>query len=475
MTGGADYPLSRVQTVRPFLSEPSMKTPILASLFRLIGIALGVCSFGMQPLDAATDARLLVISVDGLRPDYVTAADRHGYKIPALRKLLAEGAHAEGVIGVVPTITYPSHATLMTGVWPIEHGVFGNQQFDPFAPGTTQITEISTIKVPTLWEVAHKAGYTVANVGWPVTTGAKFIDWLLPANAAFERDDPDGATATQSAANIVYDNPPGLGNELADSLPKGKKLGVSDRRHEWQVAVIKRFKPHFMTAHVGHLDATQHRNGPFTPAVKTTIEYVDGLVGRLVATQRAAHPDSYIAIVSDHGFLPTERGMSVNALLARAGLLDVENKRWEAAAYDTGGSSAIMVRDPRNATILAKVKEVIAAAAKNPDYGIGRVFTREEVVARGGHPEAVLMLDAAPGWRFVGGTRQVVLAVPGTGAHGQFPDQSDLRATFIIAGPGVDVGRNLGVIDMRQIGPTLAKVLGLTLPAARMQPVNYAP
>lgn len=451
-----------------------MNPAIFSSRLRHIGLALALSALGVLPLAAATQARLLVISVDGLRPDYVTEADKHGYEIPALRKLLAESAYAEGVVGVVPTITYPSHATLMTGVWPIEHGVFGNQEFDPFAPGAKQITEISTIKVQTLWEAAHKSGYTVANVGWPVTTGAKFIDWLLPANAAFERDDPDGATATQSAPNIVYDNPPGLADRLADALPKGKKLGVSDRRHEWQVAVITRFKPHFMTAHVGHLDATQHRNGPFTPAVKKTIEYVDGLVGRLVATQRAAHPDSYIAIVSDHGFLPTERAMSVNALLARAGLLDVENKRWEAAAYDTGASSAIMVRDPKNAATIAKVKEVIAAAAKNPDYGIGRVFTREEVIARGGHPEAVLMLEPAAGWRFVSGTRQVVTAVPGTGAHGQFPDQPALRAAFMLAGPGVAAGRNLGVIDMRQIAPTLAKVLGVALPAARMQPVNYA-
>jgi hypothetical protein len=133
-----------------------------------------------------------------------------------------------------------------------------------------------------------------------------------------------------------------------------------------------------------------------------------------------------------------------------------------------------MVRDPKNAATIAKVKEVIATAAKNPDYGIGRVFTREEVIARGGHPDAVLMLDPAPGWRFVSGTRQVVLAVPGTGAHGQFPDQPALRAAFMLAGPGVAAGRNLGVIDMRQIAPTLAKVLGVTLPAARMQPVNYA-
>src|SRR5713226_10343079 len=61
---------------------------------------------------------LVMISIDGLRPDYITAADAHGAKVPNLRRFLKEGTYAEGVVGVVPTVTYPSHTTLVTGVWP---------------------------------------------------------------------------------------------------------------------------------------------------------------------------------------------------------------------------------------------------------------------------------------------------------------------------------------------------------------------
>jgi predicted AlkP superfamily pyrophosphatase or phosphodiesterase len=74
---------------------------------------------------------LVVISVDGLRPDYVTAADAHGAKVTNLKRFLKEGAYAEGVVGVVPTVTYPSHITLMTGVWPAKHGIWANTTFDP--------------------------------------------------------------------------------------------------------------------------------------------------------------------------------------------------------------------------------------------------------------------------------------------------------------------------------------------------------
>src|ERR1700732_5174603 len=74
---------------------------------------------------------LVMISVDGMRPDYVTGADAHGAKIPQLRRFMREGSYADGVVGVVPTVTYPSHTTLVTGVWPAKHGILGTTTFVP--------------------------------------------------------------------------------------------------------------------------------------------------------------------------------------------------------------------------------------------------------------------------------------------------------------------------------------------------------
>ena len=79
----------------------------------------------------ASSADLLLVSIDGMRPDYVLEADAHGLQIPHLRRLLAEGAHATGVRGVLPTVTYPSHTTILTGVWPAKHGIYTNTTFDP--------------------------------------------------------------------------------------------------------------------------------------------------------------------------------------------------------------------------------------------------------------------------------------------------------------------------------------------------------
>ena len=75
----------------------------------------------------AVQARsLLVISIDGLDNRYLRDADRIGAKIPALRRLIAQGAWADGVVGVMPSVTFPSHTTIVTGARPYEHGIVYN-------------------------------------------------------------------------------------------------------------------------------------------------------------------------------------------------------------------------------------------------------------------------------------------------------------------------------------------------------------
>jgi predicted AlkP superfamily pyrophosphatase or phosphodiesterase len=98
-------------------------------LIRLFTFCFVLTSFA--PLFAQAHQPVLMISVDGMRPDYVTQADEHHLRIPTLRHMLLEGTHAEGVQGVFPTVTYPSHTTLVTGVWPAQHGILNNTRFDP--------------------------------------------------------------------------------------------------------------------------------------------------------------------------------------------------------------------------------------------------------------------------------------------------------------------------------------------------------
>src|SRR5262245_36400728 len=109
-----------------------MRRPRASSLVRFAALlACGGMAAAAIPETAHRLSRgpLLVVSIDGLRPDYVREADRYGLRIPELRRLLREGASASGVTGVLPTVTYPSHATLVTGVAPARHGILANHPF----------------------------------------------------------------------------------------------------------------------------------------------------------------------------------------------------------------------------------------------------------------------------------------------------------------------------------------------------------
>src|SRR5512144_1109059 len=106
------------------------------SMRRIVIAGMMLCL--IAPIWFATDAQnrsvpIVLISIDGLKPDYVLDADKHALKIPNLRRLVAEGAHASGVTGVLPTVTYPSHTTMVTGVAPAKHGIVANSPFDPFS------------------------------------------------------------------------------------------------------------------------------------------------------------------------------------------------------------------------------------------------------------------------------------------------------------------------------------------------------
>src|SRR5215469_14990421 len=123
---------------------------------------------------------LVMISVDGLGAENIAGADEHGAKIPNLRRMLKEGAYAEGVLGVVPTVTYPSHTTLVTGVWPAKHGIFANTVFDPLRKNQEGwYWYAEDIRVPTLWDAASRAGLVTASIQWPATVGAR-ITWNIP-------------------------------------------------------------------------------------------------------------------------------------------------------------------------------------------------------------------------------------------------------------------------------------------------------
>jgi len=157
-----------------------------AAIVALLFLNGTIFNYGQAPSDSQMTQtprpdHVILISVDGMPPDYYTAPEKLGVRVPTLTMMKQGGAYADGMEGVYPTVTYPQHTTMVTGLRPAAHGIVQNRVFEaPSEPQTRYwYWYAKALKAETLWTVAKKAGLTTAAVGWPVTVGAE-IDYNVP-------------------------------------------------------------------------------------------------------------------------------------------------------------------------------------------------------------------------------------------------------------------------------------------------------
>jgi len=425
----------------------------------------------------AASHSLLLISIDGLKPGYVLQADAHGLKIPHLRRILQEGAHATGVRGVLPTVTYPSHTTIMTGVRPVKHGIYTNTTFDPLGrnfEGWYWYAE--DVAVPTLWDAAAKAGLTSGSVSWPATVSAKGIRYNVPEYWRSQKS-PDDLKLLRAVST------PGLVAEIAkEAGPYNVDLDDAIpgdwARTRYAIWILRHGKPDLMTVHLAALDHLQHATGPFSADSNHSLEQIDEMLGQLEEAMRAAHPDYAVCIVSDHGFSGIDHSLNLMKAFADQGLVTLGTGPgfrgaplvvdWKAFPKVDGGSAAVMLKDPKDQATRAKVEKVLRDLAADPANGIAGILDRKAIAAAGGNPEAAFWVDMRPNFSAVNTMGPLVSAAKG-GTHGYAPSHAEMLASFFMAGPDVRPGLALGEIDLRSIAPTMAAYLGFPFPTAELK------
>jgi predicted AlkP superfamily pyrophosphatase or phosphodiesterase len=408
---------------------------------------------------------VVLISIDGLKPDYILEADQHKLKIPNLRRILAEGAHAKAVTGVLPTVTYPSHTTMITGVSPSKHGILYNSPFDPFGKNQSGwMWYAEDIKVQTLWQAVNNAGGVTSSVDWPVTVGAPVKYNIAQIWRATTEDDHKLLKALST---------PGLLDEAEKTVgryPAGYVYTIESdtKRADFNAWIIANKRPRFHTAYFSVLDEVQHANGPYTQDAYDTIEAIDGMIGKVWQAAKKANPNAVVCVVSDHGFARYDKAVHINAALREAGLIELDSqgklKSWRAITW---GSGAIMLKDPNDGEAKQKTSEVLRKLAENPVNGIVKVIDNNEAKRMGGFPEAAFIVFVKPGFT-IGSSfdGEIVRPTKIAGTHGLWRDLPEMDSSFFIAGAGIPKGKVFDRMDMRDIAPTLAGLLGVRLPQA---------
>jgi predicted AlkP superfamily pyrophosphatase or phosphodiesterase len=399
---------------------------------------------------------VMLISVDGMKPEAIIDAQSHGLKVANLRAFMTDGAYASRVRGVLPTLTYPSHTTLLTGASPAKHGIYDNTTFDPLQRNQRGwYWYAEDIKVPTLWDAAAAAHLKTANIYWPVSVGAN-ITYNLPQ---MWRTGTDDDLKLQRALST-----PGLEQELSADLgryPGGMEETVAEDeiRARFAIRLLQKKHPSFFTVYLTGLDTEEHLSGPFSPKSNETLERLDVVVGALrAAAEKAAPGRATICVVSDHGFAAIEHDVNLYAAFRDAGLFTVDKDNaitdWKAMLWPAGGSAAVMLADK---------------LASDPANGIERIWSEEEIQRGGGFPRAAYLISLRIGYEMAYSLSLPLITKPSNlGMHGYVPERAEMRSSFFIVGPNIAKGRAMGEIDMRQIAPTIADILHVRLSGAEL-------
>ncbi|WP_090472772.1 alkaline phosphatase family protein [Mucilaginibacter sp. OK268] len=402
-------------------------------------------------LMAQTAKHVIFITIDGFRPDFYLDSE---WQTPNLRALMKDGAYAKGVNSVFPSMTYPSHTTIVTGVQPAKHGIFYNNIFTPDGAPQEPYWQDSSIHAPTIWKAAKEKGMTVASLYWPVS-----------ANAPVDYNIPDiGGLGDEVRAQ--YSLPQGFYAEVKKEVFGGvDKIDAGKNQNIAQIAayVIKKSKPGLMTIHVFSVDHAEHVEGRYGTDVQEAVADADAAVGIIVDALKEAGiwENTVLLIGGDHGFYDVKKTISPNVWLKEAGLInDLKTGDWKAQFNASGGSAYLYLKDPADKATASKVKALLEAQPDSVKQYY-RIISRQQLDKGGYNPNVAFAITGEHDAAFSAASTGNAVKPGKGGTHGHFPDTKNIRTGLIAHGPGIRKGAIIEEMNLRDMTPIMVKLLGI--------------
>jgi predicted AlkP superfamily pyrophosphatase or phosphodiesterase len=424
--------------------------------------------------DASRAPIVILVSVDGLA---AFNFEDPFVDVPTIRWMAANGARAKSMETVFPSVTWPTHTTLVTGVRPGRHGVLGNSYYDrtqnkkiPLLPDPLFDKE-EIVKVPTIYDVAQRAGLKTSGVNWPASRNARHLNWQMP-------DVGDQAIYEKASTPALLTELKKMGIPFEKQSEWAKAGNVGKAPRDWMYTrvashILRTYQPNVLVIHYVTVDSFAHAHGGNSPEVRWAANDSDNRIRELLETVKAAGlaDRTTFFITADHGFADYSKHINLNVLLREKSLLTtagsnvVESK---VHFLSEGGAGGLHIRDAANRErILAelvpalKAVEGVEAVIPSSEFAsIGHVTPAQD--AR----EPDLYVAAAEGYAFSDNLTAKDLITPagGTkGTHGHHPNKRLLDATFVAWGAGIKSGVTLPRIRNVDVAPTMAAVLGLKM------------
>ena len=395
--------------------------------------------------------------------------------LPNFGKIWDKAARVNRVRSIYPTITYPCHVSMMTGMYPDKHGVVNNERPIMCEKSSPWEFFASAVKVPTLFDKAHEAGMKTACIFWPVCAQSPSIDYLLaeywPQHGESVRQSYIDAGASPDVIKIV---------DRYANLNVPRQHPEADNFITMCAAdIIREFKPQLLMLHPANIDAYRHGTGVFSDKVTHGLHEIDVWLGDIMRACRDAgiYDDTDFFIVSDHGQLNISRSVSPNAMLAKHGLIDVDADGkitdWRAFCKSAALSSQVYLKDPNDKQAYDATYALLSDMCKAGIYGISRVFTAAEAKEQYQLAGGFSFVLEGDGFSAFGEDWRAPFARPfavtdyrcGHSSHGHLPEKGP-QPPFLCMGPDFRPGVVLPEGRIVDEAPTLAAAMGLSLPQA---------
>jgi predicted AlkP superfamily pyrophosphatase or phosphodiesterase len=398
---------------------------LLRGMLLFILVALAGCA--SQPAARSTQAEarrpVLLISIDGYRADYF---DRH--LTPTLAAMAADGVHAEAMQPSFPSLTFPNHYTLVTGLVPDHHGIVNNTMADP-ALGRFSLSNREAVSdgrwwaaAEPIWLAADRQGLRTATMFWPgseADTRGQHPDYWKPY---------DGKVTPDQRVDQIL---------AWLDLPAGKR-------------------PDFLTLYFDAVDHEGHSHGPDSDEVNTALRETDASIARLVAAlrKRGLYDRMDIVVVSDHGMAltPPEQTLVADDML-------------DLSSVDVVALGVLAGFNPKAGHDFAAAETALLQPHEHT-----QCWRKQDVPARlnyGKNPRvpAVICL-AQTGWKFTSREAIAKRTKPmSIGEHGYDNADPLMRALFIARGPDFRHGIVVPEFPNTDVYPLLAHLLRI-VPAA---------
>ena len=363
---------------------------------------------------------VVLVSFDGFRADYLDRFDT-----PSFDRLSARGVRAGGLVSVFPSLTFPGHYSIATGLHPEAHGIVGNRFYDPVRDDEFDYRDREDAQDGSwwggepIWVTAEKQGMVSAAFFFPGTEAD--IGGVHPSHWR------------------PYDG----------SVPNVERI---EQVLAWlEMPAVER--PHFITLYFSLVDSAGHRLGPGHEDFGETVEAADRLLGQLMRGLDALPHAEQIAlvVVSDHGMAAVDP----EQLTVLPEMADLDDTRLAPA----GPSMSVHVGDPgRAATLRDELNTRLIHA---------RAYLREELpehLHARGNPRMGDIVVIPNGMGFVGSSSFVerLRATFRQGQHGWDPRLPAMHGIFLAAGPGIAAGVTLPPVEAVDVYPLIAHLLGLT-------------